>query len=202
MALVKEGGTIVAGANTYVTLAEADAYHESLGNTTWVDGDDDLKEVALLKATQQMEARYRTRWHGAKRADHATITQRLSWPRKAVVDEDGIEIDDQTIPYQVLDAQCEIALIIFGGGSFVAGTLSATESSITSESVGPISTSYGSGKGGSQDTFPFIDQMLETLANTAGGKVSMTIGLTAYEIEELADTGFDPADYPEFFITG
>ena len=39
--LIKETGAIVAGANVYATVAEADVYHEDRGNTSWDAGDDD-----------------------------------------------------------------------------------------------------------------------------------------------------------------
>lgn len=196
MALIVEDGTMPAGANSYVTLAQATTYHDDMGNAAWAaEASSAVKTSKLLKACQQMEARYRTRWKGAKK----TATQRLSWPRKLVTDEDGNKLDESTVPSLVLDAQCEIALLLLAGSEFIRNEVGASESSVTSESVGPISISYGGGAGTTQSSYPLIDQMLETLAATAGTKYTINIGLTAGELEDMANDQFDPADWPEFF---
>ena len=45
------------GWDSYISLADANAYHASMGNTGWT-GDDTAKEVALRKATQYIGITY------------------------------------------------------------------------------------------------------------------------------------------------
>jgi hypothetical protein len=110
MAIVKETGAIVAGANAYATLAEVDLYHEERLNTAWTNADDEAKEAAMLRATAGMESHYRDRWIGYKSNHNAANAPQLTaWPRKEdkeesldngyvladmtkLVDNDGIEI--------------------------------------------------------------------------------------------------------------
>ena len=54
MAFVTEDGTGLAEANSYVSVAEADAYHADRGNAAWI-GEDSAKQSALIKATDYLE---------------------------------------------------------------------------------------------------------------------------------------------------
>lgn len=45
------------GFDSFVSVAEADAYHAAMGNAGWT-GDDAAKESALRRATQYIDARY------------------------------------------------------------------------------------------------------------------------------------------------
>lgn len=45
------------GWDSYISLADADAYHTAMGNTGWT-GDEAAKEVALRKGTQYIEMTY------------------------------------------------------------------------------------------------------------------------------------------------
>lgn len=200
MALIVETGAIVTGANSYVTIAQADTYHALAGLRAWLEADDLQKEHALVQATKELEARFRGFWLGSKRNDSATVAyQKLAWPRTGVVDEDGIELDELLIPDVVKDAQCEIAALIVSGSSLLQREVTAESASITSESVGPISVSYGK-SGQLTSTFPLIERMLSGVCRTGGNTVSMTIGLTADEAEALAEDAeidqFDSTTWP------
>ena len=93
-----------ASANSYVTLAEADAYFdEHLNVTDWTDATDDLKNRALIQAARRLD---QLSFNGGK----ATEAQALKWPRIGVVDDEGYGIDSDEIPQQMKDAQCELAL--------------------------------------------------------------------------------------------
>jgi len=82
MALVTEDGTGRADAESYISVADAIAYHASRGNTAWaaVATDETRAEQLLRHATDFMERRYRSRWAGMR----LSVTQRLSWPRYEV----------------------------------------------------------------------------------------------------------------------
>lgn len=81
MALVTEDGTGRADAESYISVADATAYHAGLGNTAWANvASDEEREQLLRRATGFMERRYRSRWAGMR----LSVTQRLSWPRYEV----------------------------------------------------------------------------------------------------------------------
>ena len=102
--LVIEDGTIVSGANSLVTLAEADLYHLNHGNTDW-SGTDSERARKVIRAQQFYDGRYRMRLKGVK----TNSDQVLTWPRDVMVDEDGYSVDADEIPQLVKDSVCEIA---------------------------------------------------------------------------------------------
>ncbi len=81
MALLVEDGTGVFGANSYCSLAYADAHHLARGNTAWADAViPSDREAALVRATDFMESRFALRWAGLP----FRLEQTLSWPRAGV----------------------------------------------------------------------------------------------------------------------
>jgi hypothetical protein len=104
MALNTTPGDIAA--DSYATLAEADAYHTARGNGTWT-GPNAAKEAALIRATQWLDGRYNVRWPGTR---WKLREQALDWPRYDAVDRDGTLIDGDTVPPEVIKATCEAAL--------------------------------------------------------------------------------------------
>lgn len=105
MALVIEDGSGRSDAETYVSLTDCDAYHAGRGNSAWT-GEDAVKEAALREATSFVEDSYRGLWRGVR----AKWKQALSWPRFGVVDQDGFNIANDSIPTLLMDAVCEAAL--------------------------------------------------------------------------------------------
>lgn len=109
MALTLEDGTgTVSGANTYVSEAEADTYFEIVPvySTTWAAYSATEKEHLLRLATRVLDAR--TVWEGYKQVDASP----LRWPRKCVVDRDGLNVATNIVPQAVKDATCELARIL------------------------------------------------------------------------------------------
>ena len=139
MALIVESGSIVPGAESYCTVAFANTYHASRGNTAWEALDDaDDKEPALRRATDYMLQTYRGRWKGYR----VSSTQPLNWPREAVVLGDGPNnygdvVANTIVPLEVKNACAEYALRAVTSqlaADLTRGTLS--------ESVGEISVTY------------------------------------------------------------
>jgi hypothetical protein len=96
MALIVEDGTGLSDANSYVSVAYADAYFLARNVTAWASLTN--KEALLIQATDYMEAVYSESWKGTVLLD----TQALSFPRI---------IDDATVyPDRLLKAVCELAL--------------------------------------------------------------------------------------------
>lgn len=113
-----------ASANSYMTLAQADAYVEAMISsadvTAWSTGTDDTRNRALAAAAQRLD---RERFIGAR----ATDTQALQWPRTGVrkpdtyvntyatgfpfrISEDYFT--DTEIPDQIKRAQIELAVYL------------------------------------------------------------------------------------------
>ena len=108
--LTVEDGSVVAGADVYGTLAEADLYHARMGNTTW--GGTDLERGRMLRrGAAAFDARYLSRFKGSKTASG----QSLAWPRINVTDEDGNSVASDAIPLAVRYASFELALAVPAG---------------------------------------------------------------------------------------
>lgn len=87
MSLLVEDGTIVAGAESYLTVAEADAIIEGRGGSSDWDGLSlTNKEVQLRLATEYIDNKYN--FIGTA----VSSTQPLKWPRT------GTSFDDTAIP--------------------------------------------------------------------------------------------------------
>jgi hypothetical protein len=197
MAIVKETGAIVAGANAYATLAEVDLYHEERLNTAWTNADDEAKEAAMLRATAGMESHYRDRWIGYKSNHNAANAPQLTaWPRKEdkeesldngyvladmtkLVDNDGIEIGVDEIPALVVQAYKEICLIEIA-------ELSRNDM-LKYQRVDVIEQEWLR-NAPAVTSFPHIDALLSGLASTAPVKLGASIGLTESEQDSIADT--------------
>jgi hypothetical protein len=104
MALTTTPGS--ATADSYATIAQADAYHTARGNATWT-GADPIKEAALIRATQWLDGRYGDFWPGTR---WKLRLQSLDWPRVDAYDRDGATVDSDTIPPEIVNAVCEAAL--------------------------------------------------------------------------------------------
>lgn len=103
MALVVEDGTGLAGANSYVSEAEFEAYCDASALTIEA-GDED---AALVRATRYIDGEYRLRFPGTRLNGRA---QALEWPRKDAVDQFGDDIDDDEVPVEIKNATCEAAV--------------------------------------------------------------------------------------------
>ncbi len=145
MALVVEDGTGKADAESYVSVADATAYHLAQGNAAWAAiANDTLREQALRRATSYMEQVYRMSWAGSR----VTNTQALSWPRAWVPVKDSPGgyggfpdyVAQDVVPVQVSRACAELALRAAAGS--LAPDLGAQKKSTT---VGPISVTYADG---------------------------------------------------------
>ena len=85
MAFTVEDETGLPEANAYVTVAEFKAYWDDRGfdYSSFTDPDD--FQVAIIKATDYIENRFRTRFKGSREFED----QSLSFPRLRLYDEDG-----------------------------------------------------------------------------------------------------------------
>lgn len=139
MAVVIDETVGGASANSFVSLAEADAYMESrLNASTWESSaSTDDKNRALVEATRMLDT---LAWAGRTAAD----TQALAWPRDWVVDPDSPTqdyFDNDELPQRLKDATMELAFqFIKAGTTDVAAR--DTKLDVVSETIDVISKTY------------------------------------------------------------
>lgn len=171
MALTIEDGTIVAGAESYVSAADATTYHGNRGNTAWT-GTDAVKEAALRKAAQYLDGHYRNRFKGQP---VYPTTQPMAWPRAGVrllngpqeyygavpsfydVEYSGY-LAITTIPQRLKDAQCELALIALSAD--LAPSVSA---GIKREKIDVLETEYFAGAPVGTTIYTAVNNLLADL---------------------------------------
>ena len=91
-----------ASSNSYVTLAAANSYFETVpDSTTWTNKTDDQKNRALISATRWIDS---LNFYG----DRCDEDQALKWPRNNY-DVDGVELECSVIPNDVKYATYELA---------------------------------------------------------------------------------------------
>lgn len=128
MALVIEDGTIVAGANSFVSRAEIIAYAASRGV---IIPDDAASDVYAIRAMDYFATLC---FRGLQ------IVQSLSFPRSELIDGDTADDWVFTIPDNIKLAQMQLALDSFNG---VVLTYSANPSALLKRSkVGPLEREF------------------------------------------------------------
>lgn len=155
MSLEVETGTGSATAESYCSVADADARHTAFGNAGWT-GADTVKEQALRKATAYMEQRYSTRWKG----ERITADQVLSWPRYGA-NVHGYILDSDEVPVAVANACADLALI-----SLTEDLNPALDRAVVRKKIGPLETEYDRYSTQAK-RFPAVDQMLSPYLYTA-----------------------------------
>lgn len=159
MSLVIENGTIVSGANSYVTIAEAKAY-ASARALALPALDADI-EPLLISAMDYLESK-RSQYQGTKTSP---LTQALQWPRTGVYI-DCVEIASDVIPKELKDAQCRLACEQFAGVDIMP---TKTGPFVTEETVGPLTTKYDASQGtGTIPDMTSIDALLAPLFSQCG----------------------------------
>lgn len=159
MALTVETGAVVVGAESYVSVAEADTYWSYRNNGTWAAATPAAKEAALREAAQFLDTSYK--WSGSL----VSSTQVLLWPRVVGTDKSGRTIASTSIPSPIKAAQCELALEALGG------RLAASQERggmVASEQVGALAVSYFQGAPGGK-RYPFINLIVKDLIDGMSG---------------------------------
>jgi hypothetical protein len=128
MPLVVETGTGNAGADSYISVSDFTARNTLRGVS--LTGDNGTAEQILLIAMDYIES---LDYIGYKK----TQSQALQWPRTDVFI-DGFEFADTSIPKEIINAQCEVAIAIDAGNSPIADLGRETKR----EKVGDIEVEY------------------------------------------------------------
>lgn len=147
MALIVENGTLVANANSYVSVANFIEWADARGVTYPA-----LPELQqkILRAMDYIES---LDFVGQKHEE----TQALQWPRDYVYI-DGYSIESDEIPPEVKKAVYEATKVEIDGDS----RLTASERETTSEKIGDIAVTYSS-SAGMKRTIPAVTKALRKL---------------------------------------
>ena len=133
MALIVEDGSIVAGANSYISLADARAFLSQFGQVlAAVDAEAEAQLIAAFYFVNS----YETKFQG----ERISRAQTGSFPRSGVYI-NGFEIMADEVPAEVAQAQCFAAF----EESVKQGTLAANnagKSTVLKEVVGAVKVQY------------------------------------------------------------
>lgn len=105
MALIVETGTASTTADSYSSVADADAYLAARGYTLWAPLLLAEKEQALRRATDYMQQVFHRRWVGAR----LTTAQALDWPRTRWLGHGTLLYTQTEVPSAVKRACIELA---------------------------------------------------------------------------------------------
>lgn len=160
MTLIVETGSGSSTAESYLSVADADAFHAKAGDpAAWASATTTEKEIALRQATQYIDDRYARQWRGHR----VQQAQALRWPRYGDADDDGFALDGTSIPQKLKDAVATVALEILGGASpFVTET---TPGDLTAKSITVGSISISKSFAGAQGSQPKFAQALSMLTS-------------------------------------
>lgn len=152
--IVVEDGSGVAGANSYVSVADARTYAENRGIT--LPTDDDELAAMLIQASDYLEAQ-ECRYQG----DRTSSTQALAWPRTGV-ELNGDDFPPNAIPKSLIGAQVQLAIAINAGFDLQPNI--SPQDYVTREKVGPIETEYADPVAvGIMPTFTAVNALLAPL---------------------------------------
>lgn len=164
MAITVEDGTVVTGADSYVSVAFADSYFEidEAFAATWTAMTTAEKETRLKWATRVLDQK--VAWKGSKTTD----TSSLRWPRTGVRDRDGNIIDTDEMPLQLKQVTCEVAKFLETNNP----TTSQGGDALKRIAVDVIEIEYQEGTS-QPEAPPLINQLLRGLGTypSAGGHV-------------------------------
>jgi len=156
---VVKGSTAVpeltVGENTYVTLAEANAYMLTrIGAETWLSASDADNAAALIMATRRIDSE---RLRGIKYDDEQVLEfPRLMWgkgeqryseehERYTSIAPNAGWIGEEEVPQAIKDAECEEALDILKSVAQTTDRIALQAQGVTSVRIGDFYETYGAG---------------------------------------------------------
>ena len=147
-----------ATANSYVTLAEANTYFETIpDSTTWDDKTDDQKNRALISATRWIDG---LNFYG----DRCDDGQALKWPRNNY-HVDNVELVCTAIPNGIKYAQYELAKALANETDAITGN-KGTDGNYEQVKIGDMEVKYNTSSQGVGtinnvfDVYPWLQNYL------------------------------------------
>lgn len=157
-----------ASANSYVTLADANAYFETVPNSaSWIDKTDDQKNRALISATRWIDT---LNFYG----DRCDAGQSLKWPRTNY-EVDNITLTCTVIPNDIKYATYELARALANDTDAITNTESDPDELYQEVTLGDLKVRYKDNKVENPinnvfDVYPWLQSYLGAYcAGGAGG---------------------------------
>lgn len=142
MALIVEDGTGRADAESFISVADATAFHAARGNAAWAAiASDAEREQLLRRAADYMEQVYRDMWAGYR----MTNTQALSWPRYEVPIKDspgGYGSMPSYYPYDAVPRLVAQACAVLALRALTGDLEPDLDAQVKRKSVGPLDVEY------------------------------------------------------------
>ena len=145
-------------ANSYVTLAEANSYFETVpDSSTWTNKTDDQKNRALISATREIDNLV---FYG----DRCDEDQALKFPRTNY-QVDRVELSCSTIPNNIKYAQYELARALANDTGAITGT-TGKDGNFSEVKLGDLQVKYNTESQGTgsinniMDVYPWLQSYL------------------------------------------
>lgn len=164
MTIIVEDGTGVADANSYVSLEDCIAYCAAQG-LNFSASPDVGAEAAIIRARRSLDSMYLSKYPGTRTFGR---DQSLEWPRHdldnsvtgdLVTDIEGNTIDDEEIPIEIINAQCELAARELVEAN---STMPDLDRAVLSIKAGPVGITYAA-NAREATVFPGVDGILAPL---------------------------------------
>ena len=171
MAAVINATLSSASANSYVTLAEANAYFETIpDSTTWTNKTDDQKNRALISATRWIDS---LNFYG----DRCDNGQALKWPRNNWLI-DRVELTCSTIPKEIKFATYELARELANDTDAITNTQNDPDQLYTEVELGELRVKYKDGQSNGPinnifDVYPWLQSYLGSFAIGGAGSFQL-----------------------------
>jgi len=160
---------------SYVARSDADTYFAtSFNNAAWGALSDAQKDLALQVATRNLET---LQWFGTK----CTDTQALKWPREVPADGSSDATVCTTIPNQLVEATCELALKLHANQSVMIDgpETTTTGTFVSKEKLGELEVEYHEYDGAKNVStgpkiivlYPWLKELLRSYARVGSTSV-------------------------------
>jgi len=160
-------------ANSYVTLAEADAYFETVPSSTqWDNKQDDKKNRALIAATRWIDTLV---YYG----DRCDESQALKFPRTNY-QVDGVELACTLIPQNIKYAQFELAFALANDTDAIIGS-TGTDGNFSEVQLGDLQVKYNTTSQGTGvvnnvfDVYPWLQSYLGAYVLGGAGSFQLRV---------------------------
>ena len=160
-------------ANSYVTLAEANSYFETVpDSSTWTNKTDDQKNRSLIAATRWIDTLV---FYG----DRCDEDQALKFPRTNY-QVDRVELSCSTIPNNIKYAQYELARALANDTGAITGT-TGTEGNFSEVKIGDMHVKYNTDSQGVGsinnilDVYPWLQSYLGAYMLGGAGTFQMRV---------------------------
>ncbi len=162
-----------ANANSYVTLAEANSYFETVPSSTqWDNKTDDKKNRALISATRWIDTLV---YYG----DRCDDDQALKFPRTNY-QVDGVELACTLIPQNIKYAQFELANALANDTDAITGS-TGTDGNFEEVKLGDIQVKYNTKSQGTGsvnnvfDVYPWLQSYLGAYVLGGAGSFQLRV---------------------------